>query len=103
MPRHVLLPSAKTDLGATFRYCARAWRDREAARLFVHALRDHSKKLAGLPGTLGRLRPELGPDLRSAPFRGYLFIFRYHGDAFQVVRIIQGSRDIPAQFDPDPS
>jgi plasmid stabilization system protein ParE len=52
--------------------------------------------LAALPGTLGTPRPEIRPELRSFSFKGYVILFRYHGDAFEVVDIIEGHRDIEA-------
>jgi toxin ParE1/3/4 len=40
--------------------------------------------------------PELRPDIRSFPFKGYLILFRYVGDTFEVINIIEGHRDIEA-------
>lgn len=42
----------------------------------------------------GRLRPELGPDVRSTAFRGYVLFYRIEGDSVRVDRILDGRRDI---------
>ena len=58
--------------------------------------------MAQLPSTLGRPRPELRPDLRSFPFKGYVIFFRYlDDDSLEIVHIIEGHRDIAAIFADD--
>jgi toxin ParE1/3/4 len=74
------------------------------AQRFVRELRDYCHHLAALPGTLGRARPELRPDLRSMPYKNYVIFFRYVDDRyvddrFEVVNILEGHRDIIAYFD----
>ena len=55
--------------------------------------------MAQLPSTLGRPRPELRPDVRSFPFKGYVIFFRYlDDDILEIVHIIEGHRDIAAIF-----
>lgn len=54
-----------------------------------------------LPGTIGRPRAELRPDLRSFAFKGYLILFSYTADAVVIVNIIESHRDIGAQFEKD--
>ncbi len=63
------------------------------------SLRAQCRKLAELPGHLGQARNEWLPELRSFAFRGYIIVFRYEPDIFRVVRVIEGHRDIEAQFD----
>jgi toxin ParE1/3/4 len=82
-----------------FDYIADASGNAETARRFTADIEAQCANLARLPGTLGRARAELRPDLRSAPFRGYVIFFRYLDDnVLEIVRIIEGHRDIPAQF-----
>ncbi len=58
--------------------------------------------IASKPGTLGRARPELRPDIRSAAHKGYVIFFRYIEDRLEVVNILEGHRDIDAHFsEPD--
>jgi plasmid stabilization system protein ParE len=69
-------------------------------RRFVGELRQKCRTLADLPGTLGRARPELRPDIRSSAFKGYVIFFRYVDERFEVVNIIEGHRDIDELFSP---
>ena len=59
--------------------------------------------MASLPGTLGRARPELRPDIRSSIYKGYIIFFRYHEDALEVVNILEGHRDSETFFSEDHS
>ena len=79
MRRLRILPSAKADLIEILDYVARESGSLGTGQRFVAALRAQCRRLAELPGTLGRPRPELRPDIRSFPFRGYVIFFRYVG------------------------
>jgi plasmid stabilization system protein ParE len=68
---------------------------------FVAQLQEKCARLASLPGTLGRDRPELRPDLRSFAFKGYVIFFRYLDDTLEVVAILEGHRDVAAYFQDD--
>jgi toxin ParE1/3/4 len=68
----------------------------EAARRFLRAVLDDSRKLAEMPG-LGAMRdfddPELG-DVRSWPvsgFRNYLIFYKPSEDGIDLLRVIQWS------------
>lgn len=71
-----------------------------AARV-VDRLIARCEGIAALPGTLGRSRPELRPDIRSLAFRSYVIFFRYIGDVLEVVAILEGHRDIETYFHDD--
>jgi plasmid stabilization system protein ParE len=90
-------PSAARDLQEILDYIADAAGE-TVARRFTAMLEAQCHKLATLPGTLGRPRPELRPDIRSFPFRGYVIFFRYVEDVFEVVNILEGHRDMDAFF-----
>jgi plasmid stabilization system protein ParE len=92
------LQSAKSDLVDIFSYLARESGSLTMGRQFVERLREQCRKLAHLPGTLGRARPELRADVRSFPFRGYVIFFRYTEDALEIINILEGHRDIGAHF-----
>lgn len=47
---------------------------------------------------MGRPRPELRPDVRSVAFGSHVIFFRYVGDDFQVVNVLEGHRDIDGYF-----
>jgi plasmid stabilization system protein ParE len=61
-------------------------------------LQQQCGKLASLPGTLGRARPDLLPDIRSFPYRGYVIFFRYESDTLEVVNVLEGHRDFESLF-----
>jgi plasmid stabilization system protein ParE len=96
--RLVYLDSARDDLIQIFAYITRESGSQEIGRGFVKTLRDQCGKLATLPGSLGIARTELRPNLRSFAFKGYVILFRYGGDRFEVVNIIEGHRDIEGMF-----
>jgi len=68
------------------------------AERFAKELINRCEKLASLPGTLGRARPELRPDLRSIAHKSYVIFFRYRGDRVEIVSILNGLRDIAPLF-----
>jgi plasmid stabilization system protein ParE len=51
-----------------------------------------------LPGTLGRARPELRPNIRSFAFRGYVIFFRYEGERLEVINVLEGHRDVESFY-----
>jgi plasmid stabilization system protein ParE len=97
--RATFLASVEKDLLGIFTYIAEASGSIGTGERFARQLRDHCHKLASLPGTLGRSRPELMPGLRSVAYKGYVIFFRYADDRFEVVDILEGHRDIDAFFD----
>ena len=102
MRRLILLNSAVADFASILDYITRQSGSRVIGRSFVDRLQSQCKKLAGLPGTLGRPRPELRPGIRSFAFKGYVIFFRYEGDTFEVVNVLEGHRDIVSWFGDDP-
>lgn len=103
MRRLVLLDTALADLIGIARYISKRSRNRAIGIRFAEELRSKCTQLAALPGTLGRPRPELRPDLRSFPYKGYIIFFRYLPDVFEVVNILEGHRDLPTYFTEDAS
>jgi plasmid stabilization system protein ParE len=99
--RLVYLSSARQDFRNILRYITVESADRAVARAFVDRLQQQCRKLASLPGTLGRARPELRPDIRSFPYRGYIIFFRYEADTFEVINVLDGHRDFPSLFADD--
>jgi plasmid stabilization system protein ParE len=97
--RLVYLASARRDLLSILDYITRESGSLETGRRFVEQIQQQCANLARLPGTLGRARPELRPDIRSFPFRNYVIFFRYREDALEVVDILEGHRDIETHFD----
>ncbi len=103
MPRLVYLASARRDFAAILEYITRQSGSLAVGQGFVEAVRQQCRKLASLPGTLGRARPQLRHDIRSFAFRNYVIFFRYKNDTFEVVNVIEGHRDLVAYFWDDPA
>ena len=99
MPRIKLLIGAKQDLRGVLRYVARESGSVAIAQQFVSALRQKCVHLAGLPGHIGRLRPDLRTDARSFAYRGYVIVFRYVDDRFEVINVMEGHRDIVGHYE----
>jgi toxin ParE1/3/4 len=100
-----VLDSARNDIAQTYAYIEEQSGSAAVAERFVRQLNDQCRRLARLPGTLGRARPELRHDIRSTPFKGYVIFFRYlEDDILEIVHIIEGHRDVIAIFakDDDP-
>lgn len=58
-------------------------------------MKDRLQTLADWPG-LGPLRPELREGLRSLPFGNYVILYRASDDGVQIVRVVDGHRDLKA-------
>jgi len=99
MARLRWLSSAQADLIDILEFISLQAGDVEPGLRFVTDLRTRCAELSTLPAQIGRRRPELRPDIRSAVFKGYVIFFRYRDDVFEVVNIIHGHRDIDAFFD----
>jgi len=94
--------SARRNLAEIQAYIWQQSSNRTTGETFANSLRRQCRKLASLPGTLGRPRPDIAHDLRSFPFKGYIIFFRYLPDTFEVVNILEGHRDQPAYFTENP-
>ena len=103
MRRLVYLAAAERDLVSILEYITRESGSVAIGRAFTDQLQAHCAKLASLPGTLGRARPELRPDIRSSTYKNYVVFFRYREDALEVVNILEGRRDIETFFSEDHS
>jgi len=98
--RLVYLASVRRDLLDILTYVAEESGSVAVAQRFVAQLRSRCHALASKPGTLGRARPELHPDIRSVAHKGYVIFFCYAEDQLQVVNILEGHRDIDS-YDSD--
>ncbi len=98
MRRLVYFAAAKRDLVAILAHIARASGSVAVGQSFVGELRSRCRDLAAKPGVLGRARPELGLDIRSIAHNSYVIFFRYRGELFEVVNILEGHRDIEVFF-----
>lgn len=92
MPRYVLSPEARRDLGDIRDVIAVD--DPAAARRVLTELRAAMRRLAEMP-ELGHVREDLAHEtLRFWPVRSYLIIYRPEAQPVQIVRVLSSSRDI---------
>lgn len=98
MRRATFLAAARSDLVDILIHVTTSSGSLAAGQDFVARLRARCHDLAGLPGLLGRARPELRADIRSFPYRNYVVFFRYVDGAFEVVNILHARRDIDGHF-----
>ncbi len=95
MGRLVVRPQALTDLDDIFDYIAEDSLDRAIA--FVRKLYGQMETVAASPG-IGRRRDVLLPGLRSLPYGNYLIFYLPLDDGVDVVRVLNGARDLEALF-----
>lgn len=98
MPVIIKLPRARNDLVEIWDYIAD---DSEAsADAFVDMIDQKLLSLASNPG-IGIARGELAERLRSFPVGRYIIFYRPISEGVEIVRVLHGSRDIDALFQPD--
>ncbi len=95
MGRLVVRPQALTDLDDIFDYIADDSLDRAIA--FLRNLYQQMETLAANPG-IGRRRDALLPGLRSLPYGNYLIFYTPLDDGVDIVRVLNGARDLEALF-----
>lgn len=69
-----------------------------AADRWLDAVDSRCKLLAQMPG-LGRLRPDLAPELRSFVVGNHVIFYRETHDGIEVIRVLHGARDLPSLFE----
>lgn len=99
MFRLVLLEQSRLDLADFQRYITRTSGNRVTARRQLGKLTARLQKLACYDFQLGRSRPDLGPDVRSLTEGRYVLFLRYRGETLEIIRIIEGHRDLPTAFE----
>jgi toxin ParE1/3/4 len=98
MPIIVKRPLARSDLAEIWDYIAE---DNESrADAFVDLIDQKFHELASHPH-MGRSRDELGEDLRSFPVGRYVIFYRAMPQGVEIIRVLHGSRDLNAIFNPD--
>ncbi len=87
---------ANQDLDEIFDYIAQD--NPPAAARWVYSLEEKCRMLSDTPG-LGRRRNDLAPSLRGFPVGNYVIFYRPMPDGIEILRVLHGARDIPAQFE----
>ena len=98
MPRVTRRPLAEADILEIWDYIADD--SLVAADRWVDRLDEQFRLLAAQP-MMGRAREELAPGVRSFPFGRYVVFYMPLNDGIDVVRVLQGARDIDAVFNPE--
>jgi toxin ParE1/3/4 len=88
-------PAARRDLDEIWFYIAQD--NIEAADKLVRAVVSRFSKLAVTPD-LGRRREELSIRLHSFPVGRYVILYRPMKGGVEVVRVLDGARDVPPLF-----
>ena len=95
MSRVVRTPQADLDV---FEIAVFIAQDNVAASdRFLDTLASRLELLSRSP-KVGRVRDELAAGLRSLPFGTYVIFYKPIRGGIEVVRVLHGSRDIPALF-----
>ncbi len=95
MVKLAIRPQGLLDLDDIFDYIAENNLDRAIA--FIRKLHEQMEKLAVSP-SIGRRRDELQLGLRSFPYGNYLIFYIPLNNGIEVVRVLNGARDIEALF-----
>lgn len=96
MAKLVILPAARADLIDIGDFIALDNRPRAAS--FVAEIEGKIVEIGERPGSFQK-RDELHKGLRHARHGRYLIFFIEVGDEVQIVRVIQGSRDLQRLFE----
>lgn len=82
------------DVADLAEYAAEIAEDDRVGKAVAVRLDEHCRKLARLPGLLGRTRDEVRPGLRSFPHRNYVIYFYYpDDDTLRVVNVLSAKQD----------
>ena len=98
MPRVRRRPLAKADVLQIWDHIADD--SLTAADHWVDRLDEEFRLLATQP-MMGRARDELASGVRSFPFGRYVVFYVPLDDGIDVIRVLHGSRDIDAIFNPE--
>ena len=95
MKKLSLSRNAEEDLSEIALYLAspEGLSDPAKAQTFIRQIREKCHAIASHP-RIYQLRPEFGPDMRRAPHRRYLILYRERANDIRIERIIHGARDI---------
>ena len=97
MARTQRSPRARADLVGIGRYITQESGTQSIADRFLDKIAEKCKLLARDSG-IGEARPDLGEDIRGFPVGNYVIFYRTMTDGIELVRVLHGSRDIPAAF-----
>jgi toxin ParE1/3/4 len=85
-------PEARDDIIEILRYTERTW-GRDQRERYESAIKRVLQRLSEFR-SLGRERPDLGPNLRSFVIQQYIVIFEVFENRLHVARLIHTRRDL---------
>ncbi|MSP43293.1 MAG: type II toxin-antitoxin system RelE/ParE family toxin [Alphaproteobacteria bacterium] len=91
MPRVQKTVRAENDLEELWLYIASD--NLQAADWVLDDIEAQCCLIATQPG-MGRLRPELAPNLRSFPVGRYIILYQTLPDGIEIVRVLHSARDL---------
>ena len=91
-----LTPRAAADLNHIAVYSLRKWGRRQTTA-YLKALNDRFAWLAEYPD-IGRVRPEILPELRSFREGSHIIFYRTRGTAIEIIGVPHMSMDIDSYF-----
>jgi toxin ParE1/3/4 len=97
MASYRLRQPAEEDLLSLWSY--RAEHGPASATALMRSFHQQFLLLAEYP-QLGQARPDIRPELRSFPLKRHLIFYRQIPDGVEIVRVVHGSRDLGALFEP---
>jgi toxin ParE1/3/4 len=97
MGRVIRAQLARQDLKDIARYLAQESRSRAVAMRVVRLIADKCLVYAREP-ELGESCPDLGANVRRFPVGNYVVFYRTVHNGIQLLRVLHGSRDIPAAW-----
>lgn len=99
MVRLLYTQEALRDLAALFTYIAETNGDSRRAHAFIELIDERCSRLEAFP-TMGRLRPDFAPSVRSLPIKPVVAFYRYRAEdgTVEVLRIVDGRRDLGTIF-----
>ena len=98
MIRVIVMPSAIRDIDVTTEYITES-NDADIVRALQYRDRliKRFDRLTVFPNR-GRLRPEFGEGVRSLPAQPSVIFYRVVGDVVQILRVLDGRRDLQVVF-----
>lgn len=95
MSSFLLTLKAKNDLEEIHNFIAE---DNPSAALgFINVIQDKCQTIALSP-EIGRVREELGLEIRSFPIKNYVIFYRIKNSTIQIIRVLHSARDIESIF-----
>jgi toxin ParE1/3/4 len=95
MARVLRTELSRSDTKSIAHYLAEQSQSRRVALRFIESIVEKCDLYASRPN-LGEACPDLGNDVRRFPVGNYVVFYRPLPDGIEVLRVLHGSRDIPA-------